>query len=448
VGQLDVNELAARKQSGAGRVSRDVHRENMFLSGEVQPSTSPREDGKNQNAQFYGRASSDSGTNARDRRESTGITSDGEGDPGDADDTHATHTRRDLVEDASQKRLRTEKRNKEKWSYRGIRKAVWMFMCEPESSRGAFLTSTMILMLICVSSTTFCLETMETFDNERSKQNFTNIELLCIIAFTIEYLLRLWSAPNTFGFAKAPMNLVDLVAILPFYIEKLAEDVGGLGDTRILRIVRLVRVFRVLKLGGRFSKMQVVGGAVLDSMDMLGMLGFLLLLSMILFSTLIYICERDEESAGDPFSSIPASFWWCIVTLMTVGYGDAVPKTTPGQIVASLAMLASIIILALPISVIGANFTQQWIVFKDQMKMKEQAHKLKPCFVDMVRSLHEHNCVMEELLQEIRVIETNMTDTVALIRSKLGQQVTEDPHRADPKHEQARREPGRLGMCN
>lgn len=115
------------------------------------------------------------------------------------------------------------------------------------------------------------------------------------------------------------MNLVDLVAILPFYIEKLAEDVGGLGDTRILRIVRLVRVFRVLKLGGRFSKMQVVGGAVLDSMDMLGMLGFLLLLSMILFSTLIYICERDEESAGDPFSSIPASFWWCIVTLMTVG---------------------------------------------------------------------------------------------------------------------------------
>lgn len=111
-------------------------------------------------------------------------------------------------------------------------------------------------------------------------------------------------------------------------------------------------------------------------------------------------------------------------------------------------MLASIIILALPISVIGANFTQQWIVFKDQMKMKEQAHKLKPCFVDMVRSLHEHNCVMEELLQEIRVIETNMTDTVALIRSKLGQQVTEDPRRADPKHEQARREPGRLGMCN
>eukprot|EP00854_Cymbomonas_tetramitiformis_P011713 gene11713-13828_t len=165
--------------------------------------------------------------------------------------------------------------------------------------------------------------------------------------------------------------------------------------------------------------MQVVVSAVWDSMDMLGMLGFLLLLSMILFSTLIYYCENGVVDEPDPFRSIPSSFWWCIVTLMTVGYGDVVPNTTSGQLVASLAMLASIIILALPISVIGANFTQQWVIFKDTVKMKEQANVLEPHFKDLVRFLNEHNSVIEELMQEVRVTQGKLENLVSKIRTKL-----------------------------
>jgi hypothetical protein len=107
------------------------------------------------------------------------------------------------------------------------------------------------------------------------------------------------------------MNFIDLISILPFYLEMMSSAGGGMGDTRILRIIRLVRVFRVLKLGARFTKMQVVATAVTESVDMLGMLGFLLLLSMILFSSLVYFCEKGAEPYGyeDHFRSIPSSFW-------------------------------------------------------------------------------------------------------------------------------------------
>ncbi|KAK3277987.1 hypothetical protein CYMTET_14045 [Cymbomonas tetramitiformis] len=300
-----------------------------------------------------------------------------------------------------------------------FRGSVWDLMSEPDSSSAAKLISIGILLLIVFSSTTFCLETMDEFDDDMSKIIFLYGEYICIAAFTLEYVVKLITAPDAWGFFKAPMNLIDLVAILPFYIEVLSQGVGGLGSTRILRVVRLVRVFRVLKLGGRFSKMQVVVSAVWDSMDMLGMLGFLLLLSMILFSTLIYYCENGVVDEPDPFRSIPSSFWWCIVTLMTVGYGDVVPNTTSGQLVASLAMLASIIILALPISVIGANFTQQWVIFKDTVKMKEQANVLEPHFKDLVRFLNEHNSVIEELMQEVRVTQGKLENLVSKIRTKL-----------------------------
>ena len=149
----------------------------------------------------------------------------------------------------------------------------------------------------------------------------------------------------------------------------------GLGQTQVLRVVRLVRVFRVLKLGSKSGRLEVIMTAVSDSTDMLIMLSFLLLLSMVVFSSLIYFAEKNtynEWSGQHSFKSIPDAFWWCMVTLMTVGYGDAVPETPVGRLIATSTMLSSIIILALPISVIGTNFTSQWIIFKDQFKTRDR----------------------------------------------------------------------------
>ena len=188
------------------------------------------------------------------------------------------------------------------------------------------------------------------------------------------------------------MNLVDLCAIVPFYLEimilVLVGSGGGGAPTGVLRLFRLFRVFRVLKLGARMKKLEVVASSVFDSLDMLAMLVFLLALALVLFSTLIYFCEKGvwegsdplDAYGGDPFASIPRAFWWCMVTLMTVGYGDVYPATVAGKVVASLTMIASVIITALPISVIGANFTQQWIVFKENDAAKERARTQLPTF--------------------------------------------------------------------
>mmetsp|Transcript_12093 Transcript_12093/g.25410 ORF Transcript_12093/g.25410 Transcript_12093/m.25410 type:complete len:612 (-) Transcript_12093:217-2052(-) len=300
-----------------------------------------------------------------------------------------------------------------------LRPIIWTLFSEPESSSFAFGLSMTILIFIVISSTTFCLESMEQFENDSATRIFLLLEYLCISVFTLEYLIKLWAAPERPAFVKNFMNLIDLAAILPFYFELAAASSDV--DTRILRVLRLARVFRVFKLGGRFSKMQVVVTAVIDSMDMLGMLGFLLLLSMIFFSTLMYFCESGNALEGeeDHFRSIPASFWWCIVTLMTVGYGDAVPRSDFGRMVASLTMLASVIILALPISVIGANFTHHWMIYKDQLKLKELSGKLKCNLVELSSNIKLQLQVMDDLLREIEAIELKLTNIIATIRNKL-----------------------------
>jgi potassium voltage-gated channel Shab-related subfamily B protein 2 len=169
---------------------------------------------------------------------------------------------------------------------------IWIFLDDPDSSRLAYLTSCGILLLILLSSVTFCLETMHDFEDVPERIFiFFIIECICIAAFTAEYVLKLLCAPRTVEFLVSPLNLVDLISILPFYLEQ-AVSGGGLSGTRIFRTVRLVRVFRVLKLGGRFGKIQVVANSMAESMDMLAMMMFLLTLTVIVFSALIFFAER------------------------------------------------------------------------------------------------------------------------------------------------------------
>ena len=137
---------------------------------------------------------------------------------------------------------------------------LWLLFSEPDSSSLAWVVNIIVLSLITISSVTFCLETEPYFQNAEREPlpAFSIVELVCVIGFTLEYLIRLLCTPKRGQFLKSPLNAIDLLSILPFYIEAILKGSGaGLGGTRIVRIVRLVRVFRVLKLGGRFEKMQV-----------------------------------------------------------------------------------------------------------------------------------------------------------------------------------------------
>lgn len=124
-------------------------------------------------------------------------------------------------------------------------------------------------------------------------------------------------------------------------------------------------------------------------------------------STLMFYAEEglsrprrpgDPPQNGPQFHSIPDTFWWCIVTFMTVGYGDVVPVGPEGQLVAALTMVASFIILALPISVIGANFTQQWIVYKETTLLTRRTGTLGAEFAELKAELEVHTGVLHEIV--------------------------------------------------
>lgn len=330
-----------------------------------------------------------------------------------------------------------------------VRVRVWDLMSEPESSRLAMAISLLILLLIMIGSVTFCMETMSQFqdENEEPLPSLEYIELFSIGVFTIELTVKLASCPSFKEFFSSYLNWIDVVAVLPFYVELAAAQLD-LKGTRVLRIVRLVRVFRILKLGGKFEKLQVVSSAMVDSLDMLAMMMFLLVLSIIIFSTLAYFAEQghhdcpaeaqwclDEgtvpanytgELGGcvdlctyDYFQSIPHAFWWCMVTLMTVGYGDANTVTVLGKIVASVTMLVSVLILALPISVIGANFTQQWVDFKKRKTSSECGKKLAPQFHELTEVVKDHDMFLGEVVRKIRDLENGLDDSIEALREKI-----------------------------
>lgn len=340
---------------------------------------------------------------------------------------------------------------------------IWTFLDDPDSSRWAYLASCAILFLIILSSVTFCLETMHDFENDPSRVYiFSVIECVCIAAFTAEYVLKLLCAPKMVPFALSPLNMVDLISILPFYLEQ-AVSGGGLSGTRIFRTIRLVRVFRVLKLGGRFGKIQVVATSMAESIDMLAMMMFLLGLTIVIFSTLIFFTERGvyDEDAGiwsrktdiscdasalegagvlladgktlvvgcerteTPFKSIPDSFWWTIVTLMTVGYGEEVPISGTGKLVACCAMLVSVLLLALPVSVIGTEFTQQWMEYKKHDGAVESKRKLAPKFVELRDQLKGHLTMLDETLRKMRDTQTAIEDRSMRVRQMLHQKIKE-----------------------
>ena len=291
------------------------------------------------------------------------------------------------------------------------REKVYECLSKPSSGRLAWLISVVILVCILISSTTFCMETMEQFTDEDSTAVFADIEIAVIVVFTLEYVLKLATCPRVWEFVRAPLNVIDLLAIIPFYLELLMkldpnyDDSSDTGASRILRVIRLVRVFRVLKLGGKFGKIQVVAKAVTESADMLAMLFFLLLLTVVLFSTLIHYAELNEKwtdpcsglEIANPFHSIPASFWWCMVTLMTVGYGDSYPLTWGGQILGILTMIVSVVIMALPISVIGANFTHQWMLFKEEESKSIHAQKVLEVMQSVEDKLSIHSSLLKEM---------------------------------------------------
>lgn len=271
-----------------------------------------------------------------------------------------------------------------------FQKQVWLLFEYPESSGPARGIAIVSVLVILISIVIFCLETLPEFRDDKDHTTvahivngtshyvpnpFTDpffvIETLCVIWFSFELMVRFFACPSKTTFAKNIMNIIDIVAIVPYFITlgtELAErqdssissssssNNGGQQamSLAILRVIRLVRVFRIFKLSRHSKGLQILGQTLKASMRELGLLIFFLFIGVILFSSAVYFAEADDPSSS--FTSIPDAFWWAVVTMTTVGYGDMHPVTIGGKIVGSLCAIAGVLTIALPVPVIVSNF--------------------------------------------------------------------------------------------
>uniref|UniRef100_A0A7S0NGR6 Ion transport domain-containing protein n=1 Tax=Micromonas pusilla TaxID=38833 RepID=A0A7S0NGR6_MICPS len=251
-----------------------------------------------------------------------------------------------------------------------------------------------VVVLIFIATVGFILETVPEWARRKSVSDlFKTTETVCIALFTLEIACKVASQPQrgpvkgqesywrgVAAWIKRPMNQVDVVAVLPWYLE-LAVSGGGSG-LAVLRAIRLVRVFRVFKLGRYNTSAMIFKRALERSAQPLSLLFYFMLIANILFASAVYYAEAmgansnpsdvdnfDDPLPAFPFDSIPRAMYWCMVTMTTVGYGDMYPITLIGRIVAVITMLSGIVVLAMPITLIGSNFVEEY--------RKSQANELK-----------------------------------------------------------------------
>jgi len=226
----------------------------------------------------------------------------------------------------------------------------------PQASLLSRLVDYALVTLILLNAVSLVLESIPSLRANYSA-GFFWFETFSVAVFTVEYLLRLWSCVEEVRFAKpvrgrfrfalTPLAIVDLLAILPYYLGYLFDD---------LRILRVLRLFRIVKLGRYSASLRTLGRVIVRKRGELAMILFALAVLLVIASTLVYYAERDAQPGV--FTSIPATMWWAVATLTTVGYGDVYPVTPMGKIMASFTAVLGIGMFALPAGVIGSGFIE------------------------------------------------------------------------------------------
>lgn len=196
------------------------------------------------------------------------------------------------------------------------------------------------------------------------------IETVCVAWFSLEFLLRFIQAPSKLDFLRGPLNIIDAMAILPYYVSLVVSEEDPSmehGGSRgyldklglVLRILRALRILYVMRLARHSLGLQTLGLTVRRSTREFGLLLLFLCVAVTLFSPLVHLAESELTGTHD-FSSIPASYWWAIISMTTVGYGDMVPRSIPGQVVALSSILSGILIMAFPATSIFHMFSRSY----------------------------------------------------------------------------------------
>lgn len=217
-----------------------------------------------------------------------------------------------------------------------------------------------LVALICVNVLAVCLETVPEI-SAAHEGLFLAIEVVSVAIFTVEYAVRIWVAPEHLAYsgmgpgkarlryALSPFAVIDLLAILPFYLAFLVPF-----DLRVLRVFRLVRFFKLTRYS---TGMRSLARAVQAEWRALAASLIIMAGLVLVAAAVMHMAERNAQP--DAFGSIPQSLWWAVVTLTTVGYGDVVPQTVIGRMLGSVVMLFGLAMFALPLGIVATAFAQE-----------------------------------------------------------------------------------------
>ena len=231
-----------------------------------------------------------------------------------------------------------------------------------------------IYTLIVLNIIALILESYEEL-NARYQTVFYVFEVFSVAVFSIEYLTRIWISKQTgkgkkerLNFAFSPLGIIDLMAILPFYLPFIFPV-----DLRIVRILRLFRLLRILKLSRYSTSLKTIKSIFKETKAELSITVFVTVVLMILSSTLMYYTEHDDQP--EQFASIGDAFWWSVATLTTVGYGDVYPVTGLGKLLSGIIALVGIGFVALPTGIISSAFINKI----QSEKKKKKAMRVENC---------------------------------------------------------------------
>ena len=251
--------------------------------------------------------------------------------------------------------------------YRKIKKKVYLLLHPDEGdTRWDKIINTFLITVIILNVLAVILETVDSIHIPH-RQFFRDFDTVSVIIFSIEYILRAWSANYHDKYKHSIKGrikyffslgaLIDLIAILPWYLGAIS---GGF-DLRILRIFRLVRILRLFRLTAYTKSAQMILNVFKKRFNEL-LLSFILTFFLIIIaSCLVYFAEHDHNPQ---FTSIPTTIWWAVVTLTTVGYGDMAPITILGKTFSIIIMLSGVALLALPAGIITSGFLEELRILK------------------------------------------------------------------------------------
>jgi voltage-gated potassium channel len=229
------------------------------------------------------------------------------------------------------------------------------------NNKASRLIGVSLVALIAANVAAVVLESVPSL-REQYAQGFHWFEIVSVVIFTVEYVIRValccsdkkYAGPLTgrLKYMLSPMAVIDLLAILPFYL-----PMFFVLDLRFLRALRLLRVVRIFKLGRHSDALRMLSRVFSRKKEELSICVFAVLLLLIIVSSVMFHVEHDAQP--DQFSSIPATMWWGVATLTTVGYGDIYPITALGKMLAAVMALLGVGLFALPAGILASGFAEE-----------------------------------------------------------------------------------------